>query len=85
MLQWIDDAPEGDNLRVIITVLKKVKASESEESIEDLLKRSRGIVTPRKTKDEIDRDILEMRAEWNRKWEKILSYLAICQQSKLLL
>lgn len=69
-LQWIDDIPEGDNLHVIVTVLEREKSPELEESIEDLLNRSKGIVNPRKSKDEIDEDIIAMRAEWKREWDE---------------
>lgn len=70
MLQWIGDVPDGDNLRVIVTVLEKEKAADSsEKSIEELLQRTRGIVRPAKSKDEIAGDIAAMRAEWERRWE----------------
>ncbi|MDM8550387.1 hypothetical protein QUF72_09925 [Desulfobacterales bacterium HSG2] len=70
MLQWINDVPDGDNLRVIVTVLERENVREfSEESIEKLLQRTKGIVRPAKSRDEIDRDIAAMRAEWERGWE----------------
>jgi hypothetical protein len=69
ILQWIDDIPEGDNLQVIITVLEKENSAEPEESLEDLLNRSRAVIKPGKSKDEIDEDIRAMRAEWERKWD----------------
>ncbi|OQX25525.1 MAG: hypothetical protein BWK80_15185 [Desulfobacteraceae bacterium IS3] len=69
MLQWIDDMPDGDNLHVIITVLEKEKTAEPEEFIENIMKRSRGVIKPGKSKDEIDEDITAMRAEWKREWD----------------
>ena len=67
MLQWIHDVPDGDNLRVIVTVLERENVSE--ESIEQLLQRTKGIVKPAKSRDEINKDIAAMRAEWERGWE----------------
>lgn len=69
MLQWIAGVPDGDNLRVIVTVLeRKNMGKSSQESIEQLLQRTKGIVRPSKNKDEIDKDIAAMRAEWERSW-----------------
>jgi len=70
ILQWIHDVPDGDNLRVIVTVLERENTRDvSEESIEQLLQRTKGIVRPAKSRDEIDKDIATMRAEWERGWE----------------
>ncbi len=64
------DVPDGDNLRVIVTVLKRENVKNvPEESIEQLLQRTKGIVRPAKNKNEIDKDIAVMRAEWKRGWE----------------
>ena len=71
MLQRIDERPEGNYLRVMVTVLEKEKdTAEFQESIEELLQRTKGVVKPPASRDEIDRDIAAMRSEWSRERDR---------------
>ena len=65
-LSWIRDRPEAKKMRVIVTVLEEEADTHAKAVRKALLERSRGCVRPPRSIEDIDSDIREMRAEWER-------------------
>lgn len=61
-LEWLDDVPEVENMRVIVTFIENVPSELSAK--EKILKQAWGCVESPKTQTEIDNDIAQMRREW---------------------
>lgn len=69
-LSWVRDRPDAKKMRVIVTVLEEETDPQAVASRKILLERSRGCVRPPRSIEQIDTDIREMRAEWEREWDK---------------
>ncbi len=69
-LKWLGDRPTSNGARVIVTVLEEEGAAKSVEARKAAFARAKGCVRPRKSIEEIDADIREMRAEWERDWDE---------------
>jgi hypothetical protein len=70
-LQWLDQPPpeQEQELRVMVVMEIPQKPQPRQESIGELLRRTRGILGKGKTLDDIDAEIRAMRSEWEREWE----------------
>jgi hypothetical protein len=70
-LNWINQAPPDPDkeTRVVVVIEMRQESPEYQESIQELLRRTRGSMEKGKTLDEIDKEIRVMRDEWKREWE----------------
>lgn len=69
-LQWLREKPAAKRMRVIVTVLEEEADARSLVTRKALLERTKGCVRPGKSIEEIDSDIRQMRAEWERQWDQ---------------
>jgi hypothetical protein len=65
-LRWIREQPAAKKMRVLVTVLEEEADAEATAVRKAMLERAKGCVTPGKSIEEIDADIRQMRAEWDR-------------------
>ncbi len=71
-LHWIQQPPPNISQKMRVIVVLEVPQKQEEpiqESIHALLQRTRGVLGNGKTLEDIDREILTMRQEWQREWE----------------
>ena len=70
--RWIDRAPPklDKEVRVVLVMNVEPAPIKPQESIHDLLQRTRGAWGKGKTMDEIDAEISAMRSEWVREWDQ---------------
>jgi hypothetical protein len=69
-LCWIREQPASKKMRVIVTVLEEEADAQAAAVRKAMFARTRGCVRPGKSIEEIDADIREMRAEWEREWDR---------------
>jgi hypothetical protein len=69
-LRWIREQPASKKMRVIVTVLEEETDAEAAVVRKAMFERTRGCVRPGKSIEEIDADIREMRAEWERELDR---------------
>jgi hypothetical protein len=62
-LEWLDDVPDQDNKRVIVTFVDDLPQNSSLDA-EAILKQAWGCVEQPRTIEQIDQDIAQMRNEW---------------------
>ncbi len=69
---WINQVPPTfeNNKKVVVVMDIEQAPTKPQESIHDLLQRTRGAWGKGKTMDEIDAKISAMRSEWRREWEQ---------------
>jgi hypothetical protein len=67
-LRWIREQPASKKMRVLVTVLEEETDAATPAALKAMLERAKGCVRPGKSIEEIDADIREMRAEWEREW-----------------
>lgn len=70
-LRWINQSPPDPDkeTRVVVVMDIHPEPQKNQETIRELLRRTRGSMGKRKTLDEIDAEIRTMRNEWKREWE----------------
>ena len=64
-LDWLDDAPEQDNVRVIVTLVDSIPQSLPTRARE-ILQQAWGCIEKSHSIEQIDADIAQMRSENNR-------------------
>jgi hypothetical protein len=72
-LRWMHHAPPEleDEMQVIVVLdVQPPSDQRPQESIHALLQRTKGSLGRGKTLADIDREIVTMREEWEREWEK---------------
>jgi len=69
-LRWVREQPAAKRTKVIVTVLEEETAAQGASARRALLQRTKGCVTPGRSIQEIDSDVLHMREEWEREWDK---------------
>ncbi len=69
-LRWIREQPASKKMRVLVTVLEEETDAATPAALKAMLERAKGCVRPRKSIEEIDADIREVRAEWEREWDR---------------
>jgi hypothetical protein len=69
-LRWIQEQPAAKKMRVLVTVLEEETDAEAAAVRKAMFERTRGCVRPGKAIEEIDADIRQMRAEWERELDR---------------
>jgi hypothetical protein len=69
-LRWIREQPVSKRMRVIVTVLEEETDADAAALRKAMFERTKGCVKPGKSIEEIDADIRQMRAEWEREWDR---------------
>lgn len=62
-LEWLDDAPEQENVQVIVTFVES-NHQKPLSKVRRILEQAWGCVEKPRTLEQIDRDIAQMRDEW---------------------
>ncbi len=62
-LDWLDDAPEQDNVRVIVTLVESMPQNPPMRARE-ILQQAWGFIEKPYSIEQIDADIAKMRSEW---------------------
>jgi hypothetical protein len=62
-LDWLDDAPEQDNVKVIVTLVEAAPQNQTAQ-VQEILQQAWGCMEKPLTIQEIDQEIAQMRAEW---------------------
>jgi hypothetical protein len=62
-LDWLDDAPEQDNVRVIVTLVESIPQN-LPTGAKEILQRAWGCIETPSSIEQIDADIAQMRSEW---------------------
>jgi hypothetical protein len=62
-LDWLDDAPEQDNVRVIVTLVDSIPQNKPTQARE-ILQQAWGCIDTPRSIEQIDADIAQMRSEW---------------------
>jgi hypothetical protein len=62
-LDWLDDAPEQDNVRVIVTLVDSIHQNRPTQARE-ILQQAWGCIEKPLSIEQIDADIAQMRSEW---------------------
>ncbi|MFH1112965.1 MAG: hypothetical protein V1792_03505 [Pseudomonadota bacterium] len=68
-LRWVREQPLGRSMRVMVTVLEEEPDALTVARRKEIWRQSKGCIKPGKSIEEIDADILRMRAEWEREWD----------------
>jgi hypothetical protein len=68
-LRWVREQPAGRRMKVMVTVLEDEPDARTLAARKEIWQRSKGCVKPGKSIEEIDADIRQMRAEWEREWD----------------
>jgi hypothetical protein len=70
-LRWINQPPleQEEEIRVVVVMDIHSKPQPPQESIRELLRRTRGSMGKGKTLGQVDAEIRMMRNEWKREWE----------------
>jgi hypothetical protein len=63
-LDWLDDAPEQDNVKVIVTLVEAAPQNQAAQ-VQEILQRAWGCIEKPHTIQDIDSDIAQMRSEWD--------------------
>lgn len=69
-LRWVREQPAAKRMRVIVTVLEEETDAGASVTRKALVERTKGCVRPGKSIEEIDSDVRQMRAEWERQWDQ---------------
>lgn len=69
-LRWVREQPAGKRMKVIVTVLEEEADNRPSATRKGLLERTKGCVGTGKSIEEIDSDVRQMRAEWERQWDQ---------------
>lgn len=69
-LQWIDTPPEAIENRRVVVLLNEEREMPESLNISALLRKTRGTMGRHMTMEELDAEILTMRDEWTREWER---------------
>jgi len=71
-LHWLGIPPprEIEKRHVMVVVDMDAKTDKPTKDIRKLLAQTRGCLKPLRAIDDIDKDIAQMRAEWDREWER---------------
>lgn len=70
-LHWLGMPPprEIEKRHVMVVVDLEKKADKPSPDIRQLLVQTRGCLKPLRTIDDIDKDVAQMRSEWDREWD----------------
>lgn len=68
-LIWVREQPDRRRMKVMVTVLEDEPDAQTLSGRKAIWQRSKGCVSPGKSIEEIDADIRQMRAEWEREWD----------------
>ncbi len=69
-LRWVREQPTAKRMKVIVTVLEEESDAQGSITRRAILERAKGCLKSGKSIEEIDADVRQMRAEWERDWDK---------------